>query len=247
MKLLFNISYLGKNYFGFQKQINQISIQEVLEKTLSLYFNESIQIYASGRTDRGVNAFGQTFHIEISNRKIIYSKLLYSLNCLLPFDIKINSIKKVKDDFHARFSAKAKIYEYHVYLDSKNPFLNDFCYLCKYNLDIKKMKEAAKKFVGNFNFQNFTSKEEDELNYVREIYSLSLKIDTKDNKHLIFVFKGNGFMRYMIRYIVGTLIEIGRNKIDENFILDNLDNKKERHIISYKVPAQGLFLKKVIY
>lgn len=244
MRLLFICSYLGKNYFGFQKQTNQNSVQEEIEKAFSIYFNKPIHIYASGRTDRGVNAFGQTFHVDIIKKNIKKNELLYSLNSLLPKDIKLINFKHVNDDFHARFSIKKKIYEYHIYLDSKNPFLNDFTYLCKYQLDIKKIKEAAKLFVGTNNFKNFTSKEVDELDFVRTIYSLKIK---KDDKHLILTFTGNGFMRYMIRYIVGVLVEYARGKIDIDTILNSLKSESERKIISYKAPSEGLFLKKVIY
>ncbi|MGM9873432.1 MAG: tRNA pseudouridine(38-40) synthase TruA [Bacilli bacterium] len=248
MRYLCVCAYLGKCYFGFQKQNNQISIQEVIENTFSSYFNYPIKIYASGRTDRGVNAFGQTFHFDLDNKiKTTYDKFLYSINSLLPMDIKILSIKRVDDNFSSRYNAKRKIYEYHLYLSSKEPFLNDVVSLIKYPLDIKRMKKGIKLFVGEKDFKDFTSKENDENNFMRNIYSINLKIDKLDNKHLIITFNGNGFMRYMIRYIVGTLIELGRNKIDLDFIQYHLSSKSEREIVSFKSPACGLYLKKVIY
>lgn len=248
MRYLCICSYNGKDYFGFQKQNNQISIQEIIEKTFSKYFNTDIKIFASGRTDKGVHALGQTFHFDLTyNLKVKYDEFLYSINSMLPSDIKILNIKKVDDDFSSRYSLKRKIYEYHFYLSSKDPFLKDYYSLIKYPLDIKRMKKGMKLFIGEHNFKDFTSKEEDENNFIRNIFSISLKQDKTDDKHFIFTFNGNGFMRYMIRFIVGTLIEIGRNKIDLNFINYHLSNKEEREIVSYKASANGLYLKKVIY
>ena len=248
MRYMCTCSYDGKAYYGFQKQTGQNSIQEVIESSFSKYFNEDIKIYASGRTDKGVHALGQTFHFDVSNKiKNKYKDVLYSLNCLLPDDIKILNIKRVDDNFSARYLVKRKIYEYHIYLSSKEPFLSNYYTLIKYPLDIKKIKEGIKLFVGEKDFKDFTSKESDENNFKRIIYSLCFKIDKNDNNHLIFTFKGNGFMRYMIRFIMGTLIELGRGKIDLEFIRYHLSNKKEREIISYKASSNGLYLKKVIY
>ncbi len=235
-------SYNGSKFCGWEKQLTGVSVQEEIEKALSKVFNEPISIYGSGRTDAGVHALGQVFHFD-SDKKMCTRKLKTSLNSLLNDDIFIISIGRVNDSFHARYSATGKEYIYAFKLDKKDPFNYDKVYLCPYELDLEKMKSASKLFLGEHNFQNFTSKDEDEFNFVRTISSI--KFSKKDDIHLIS-FKGNGFMRYEIRFIVGTLLEIGKGKIDESFIKERLDCK-ERNIVSYKASPSGLYLKKVCY
>lgn len=236
------VSYKGNNYHGWQKQIGDNSIEEEIEKVLSKVLDEPINIYASGRTDAKVHAYGQVFHFD-TNKEPDLSKLTYSINMMLNDDIKIISLEKVDDTFHARYSAKAKIYEYKILLTSKDPFNYDTHYLCPYPIDIDLLKESLKKFIGIHNFRNLSSKEEDEDDFVREIYS----IDINHNKEEInIIFKGNGFMRYMIRYMVGVALSISYHKEDISYI-DSLLDTKERKITSYKASAEGLYLVKVEY
>ncbi|MCD8209637.1 MAG: tRNA pseudouridine(38-40) synthase TruA [Coprobacillus sp.] len=237
------VSYKGTHYSGWAKQPNESSIQEEIEKVLSQLYDEKISIYGSGRTDRGVHALGQTFHYDASGKKSL-QKIKISANLMLNDEINIISLKYVNDDFHARYSATSKEYEYKFELASKDPLNCDLVYVCPYHLDIKLMKEAASLFVGTHNFMNFTSKEEDENNFIRTI--TSIKFSEKDGIYTIH-FKGDGFMRYMIRYLVGTLIEVARGKIPLSFIKERLDSDGERCIISYKAQPQGLYLKKVCY
>ncbi len=243
MKVLAVVSYKGTNYNGWEKQVNQPSIEEEIEKVLSQIYDEPIHIYASGRTDAGVHALGQTFHYETKREKVL-KNVKNSANLMLNDDINIVSMRYVSDDFHARYSAKSKEYIYKFMCATKDPFLHDEVYVCPYNLDISLMKKAASLFVGTHNFKNFTSKEEDEANFIRTIEYIKF---STDNKVYVIHFKGDGFMRYMIRYIVGTLIEVARGKIPLDFITERLDSSGERAIISYKAPACGLYLKKVCY
>jgi len=122
MKLLAIVEYLGTSYHGWQKQINANSVQEEIEKVLSQILNTEINIYGSGRTDAGVHAKGQTFHFEV-NKEVDLAKLLYTSNMLLPNDIHIKEMKEVDNDFHARYSAKKKVYEYLINRGDKNPFI----------------------------------------------------------------------------------------------------------------------------
>ena len=238
-KIIF--SYDGSEYFGYAKQPNKKTIQGEIEGVLATIFQKEIGIFASGRTDKGVHAIGQVAHFDL-DIEIDVEKILVSLNKLLPNDIHINELKKVDDDFHSRFSAKSKIYEYVINVGEYDPLKRNFEFNFK-NIDIEKMKHASKLFIGEHNFQNFTSKEEDEDGYIRRIESINF--DVKDNIVKI-EFVGNGFMKYQVRKIVGVLLEIGKNKIDENYILEYL-NKNERDIVTFTAPPQGLYLKKVIY
>lgn len=244
MRLFASVSYKGSNYFGWQKQPNVVTIQQTIEDVLSKYFNREIAIYGAGRTDAGVHAYGQKFHFDIDLNEIDLDRFLYSINQMLPVDIKIDDIEEVDDSFHARFSAKKKLYNYSILLDSKDPFLYDSCYLYPHKLDIEKLKEVLTHFVGKHNFKNFTSKEEDQDGFVREIYDINVK---ESHGFISILFVGNGFMRYMIRFIVGEALHYATNDLDSNDIDELLDEKSEREIVTHKAPACGLFLLEVEY
>lgn len=242
MRILGTVEYLGTNYQGWAKQIDMPTIQGTLEKCLSQFFNMNINIYGSGRTDAGVHAKGQTFHFDV-DKKVDLNRLRYSLNKMLPKDIHILSFQIVPDSFHARYNAIEKYYRYVISLGENNPFESKLSFCCLRKVDIHKFKQAVNLFVGEHNFQDFTSKEEDENNFVRNIYCINVK---EENNKLIVDLKGNGFMRYMIRYIIGTCLEISYGKIGVNFIHLHLDSKT-RNIISYKCPSEGLYLMGVKY
>lgn len=242
MRYLFTVQYRGTNYAGWQIQPNGVSIQETIEKIFSTVLNEPTKIYASGRTDAGVHSLGQTFHANI-NKDINIGKFVYSINSLLPNDIHIIDVKEVNDDFHARYDVKRKIYSYYINVGEFDVFNEDKMYQFLRPLDIKKMNECLKIFLGEHNFQNFTSKDEDENNFIRTIYDAKL---SEDKDIIKITLEGNGFMRYMVRFIVGTLIEVGLGKISVEEVKNILESKT-RKIISYKSPACGLYLEKVIY
>ena len=115
-RILMEVEYNGASYYGWQKQIKEISIQSVIEGVLSKILNKETIISGSGRTDAGVHAYGQTFHFDVEKDNIDINQLLYSMNCLLPDDIRIKNVKDVANDFHARISAKSKIYEYNIHI-----------------------------------------------------------------------------------------------------------------------------------
>lgn len=242
MKILAKVKYLGTNYHGWQKQVNDNSVQTEIEKVLSQILNEDISIVGSGRTDAGVHALGQTFHFVI-NKDIDLDRFRYSVNSLLPHDIHIISFERVDEDFHARFNVKKKHYRYHFYSGELDPFLEGRATFYPQEFDRQKLKNSLSLFVGKHNYQDFTSKEEDELNFIREIYEINY-VEEGNNHYIDFI--GNGFMRYMIRDIVGTVLAVASNKIDISFISNHLDSKK-REIVSYKAPSDGLYLIDVIY
>ena len=245
MRYLAVVSYRGTGFCGWQKQtVSKLpSIEVTIEDVMSRILSSETKIYGSGRTDAGVHALGQTFHFD-SNKDLDVNKFAHSLNELLPKDIRILSVEKVSDDFHARFNAKSKTYLYKIRNKKVgNPFSSDLEYTLGQKLDVEKMVEASKLFVGEHNFQNFTSKEEDEQKFSRNIWEIDIKSE-KDNIEILL--KGNGFMRYMVRMIVGNLIQVGLGKKTSLDIKKALENK-ERKPSSYKAPAYGLYLKEVEY
>ena len=244
MRLFASVYYKGTNYFGWQRQPNVITVQEVIEDKLSQYFNREITIYGAGRTDAGVHAFGQKFHFDIDVDEVDLDRLLYSINQMLPVDIKIDDIEEVEDSFHARFSAKSKTYSYCILEDSKDPFLYETTFLHPNKINIDKLRETLTHFVGVHNFKNFTSKEEDKDNFIREIYS----IEVNENNGLIYIIlKGNGFMRYMVRLIVGMSIRIVDKDLSPLIIDELLDDNAPRNVVAFKAPPQGLTLVDVEY
>ncbi len=245
MRLFASCYYKGTNYAGWQKQPNVLSVQEVIERELSKFFgNTPITIYGAGRTDAGVHAFGQKFHFDIPDQEIDIDRLLYSINQMLPPDIKIDDIEEVENDFHSRYSAISKTYSYCILQEAKDPFLYETVYLHPEKIDIEKLKKVLTHFEGNHNFKNFTSKEEDKDNFVREIYSITVS----ESAGLIYILlKGNGFMRYMIRFIVGTALHIVEKDLSPELVDSLLDENSPREIVSHKAPANGLTLIDVEY
>lgn len=234
-------AYDGTNYFGYAKQPYKKTIQGEIEGVLQTIFQNDLTIYASGRTDKGVHALNQVIHFDI-DKEIEEDRLITSLNKMLPDDIYIKSIELVDENFHARFSAKQKMYEYLINVGEYNPLRRNFEHFIK-DVDINKMEEAAKLFIGKHSFKNFTSKEEDEDNFVREISAIEF---IRERGYLRIRFLGNGFMKYQVRKMVGVLLEIGKGKVDENFIIKYL-NQEDRDIVTYTAPSNGLYLKEVIY
>lgn len=245
MRLLGKVSYKGNNYQGWQKQVDAPTIQEEIEKVLSKILNTPISIYGSGRTDAGVHAINQTFHFDV-DKEVDIDRLKYSVNCCLPEDIYISELKKVDDDFHSRYSAKGKIYRYDIQFGERDVFNKEVETTVSLPTDIKILEKALALFVGKHDFKDFSSKEEDEDKFVREIYKINLDYNPQSRKASITL-EGNGFMRYMIRFIIGASLAVAQNKESLDFIKYHLSEKQDREIISYKAPSEGLFLVDVIY
>ena len=237
-------SYDGSLFFGYAKQIDKRTIQGEIEKVLSTIFCSNITIYASGRTDKGVHAYAQVADFVLDKKIINIDKTLSSINKLLPGDIYVKELRKVNNNFSARFNAKSKEYEYIINYKNYDPLKRNYELFDNKIINIDNIKSMSKLFIGTHNFKNFTSKEQDEFNFVRTIFDIKIK-NYKDG-HLKLTFIGDGFMRYEIRKIVGTLIECGKNRLSENEILYYLNNEK-RIIINYTAIPNGLYLKKVRY
>lgn len=243
MRVLGVCSYKGTNYYGWQKQVGFVSVQSTIEEALSKVYDSPVTITGSGRTDAGVHAFKQYFHYDTNKEKDL-KQLCYALNKMLPEDIKILSLEVVDDDFHSRYDAKKKIYEYRIVLKNKDPFQDQLAFVYPMEFDFDLFKEALHKFVGKHNYQDFTSKEEDEGGFVREIYEIKVNRNDSD---ISVRFEGNGFMRYQIRNMIGAAINVANKKETLDFIDYHLKENKTREIISYKAPANGLYLVDVLY
>ena len=218
-------------------------MQQEIETVLSRIFNTDIVISASGRTDAGVHALKQVVTFMPNKEVSDLALLRYSLNRMLPNDIHVNAIQFVDDSFHPRLHALLKTYKYILNMGEANPFYENYRYEFKRKLDVNKVLEAKELFVGEHNFKNFTTKEEDNHDYVRTINSIDVK---QDEDVLEITLIGNGFMRYMVRMIIGTLIAIGIGKEDKNFIVNKLEDTNRMPVI-YKAPPQGLYLVDVKY
>lgn len=235
--------YKGSQYYGWQKQDNQITIEGKIEEVLSKILSCDINILASGRTDAGVHALGQVFHFDI-DKVIDLGKLLYASNSLLPKDISLISLEKVDDSFQARYDAKGKHYRYIIDFSNKNPFSYETSYNCLFKTDKELLKSSLLKFIGKHDFKDFTAKEEDEANFVRHVTDIQIK---EENDVLTIDIYGDGFMRYMIRFMIGASLAIAWGKEDVNFVDYHLSKKENREVISYKAPPQGLYLVEVLY
>ena len=242
MRYLATFSYDGSKYFGYQKQKGVSSIQEDLERALTLINNKSVHVCASGRTDAGVHANEQCAHFDI-DINITPDKLKHALNGLLNGNIYVKSVVEVPDTFHARFDVKHKEYIYKINTGEYTPISKDYIYQYCKPLDVDGMKTAIKLFEGEHNFKSFTKANVETNNFVRIIYSTDVSVI--DNI-IIIKFVGNGFMRYMVRNMVGFLIEIGegkRNISDVNSVLLEEDRTKA----GKTAPPEGLYLNKVTY
>jgi tRNA pseudouridine38-40 synthase len=237
------VSYNGVNFNGYQKQNKLRSVQGEIEKVLSKVHHYDVKSFGAGRTDKGVHALGQVFNFE-SELNMDSKAYMRAFNSLLPNDIYVKSVEEVDMSFHARYSSKSKEYHYLINCGEYNVLEKDYVLQFNKNLNIDKIIEASKLFLGKHDFKNFCASEEEKVkDYIREINSIDIKIE---GDKLIFIFKGNGFLRYMVRMLVAILLEIGKGRKDLSFIKDRLDSDKLNRS-NYKVDACGLYLVKVNY
>lgn len=242
MRYKITFSYCGKNFFGYAKQIKEKTIQGEIERVFAIIFQKEVTIYSSGRTDKGVHAVNQVAHFDIDNEIKDLKKFLISFNKLVDGDIYLKNIEKVDYSFHARFSAISKTYLYVINFSNYDVLMKDFEIFDK-DINVEKIKSSSNLFVGKHCFKNFCSKEEDENAFIRTINDI--KVENLNGRILIYL-TGDGFMRYEVRKIVGTLIEFSKGKIDENFINSKL-NSSSREIVSFQAPSKALYLYNIGY
>ncbi|GGF23162.1 tRNA pseudouridine(38-40) synthase TruA [Flavobacterium limi] len=241
MRYFIHFAYNGTHYHGWQFQPNASSVQETLNKALSVLLNSSINVMGAGRTDTGVHASEMYGHFDFENL-IDVPVLVHKLNSYLPKDITIFDLIGVHDDAHCRFDAKKRTYEYHINT-FKNPFLEGLSWYVNQKLDVNLMNEAAKILLKHTDFQCFSKVNTDVNTFDCTIFEAYWK--TENNK-LVFTISANRFLRNMVRAIVGTLINIGLYKISlKDF--ENIIASKNREKAGFSVPAHGLYLTKIDY
>ena len=242
MRYFIDISYNGKYYHGWQIQPNAISVQEVLENALSRLLSNKIKVTGAGRTDAGVHAKQLLVHFNC-DLDFDNENLTKRLNAFLPDDIYVKSIVEVKTDAHARFNANFRSYEYQIWL-GKNPFLiNSTWQIHNKKLDVDKMNEAAHKLLTFTNFKCFSKSKSDVYTYDCNITEAKWIL----NENLLtFHITANRFLRNMVRAIVGTLYDVGIEKITLPEFIAIIESQ-DRTKAGISVPAKGLFLTKITY
>lgn len=245
MKYLGVVSYYGKAYSGFQRQRNGLkSIQGELERALSFALGKKTLIKGAGRTDAGVNALGQTFTFDVD--KELKPHFIKLLNHLLPQDISVTRIDACPPSFDARHSSVGKVYEYRFSIKGRDPFqYGKLTQLETEQFDKAVFEQALRYFEGEHDFQNFTTKAEDKDAFVRTIEPIEIIYDESGNLGRV-IFKSNGFMTYQIRLIMGVCFKAAMGRIEVRTIPCLID-RRPRHIMSFKAPPDGLYLKEVLY
>ena len=242
MRYLISFSYDGSCFTGFQKQEGLKTVQGVIEEYLSSLEGKPVSLVASGRTDKGVHARGQCAHFDLDTKVTTYGLKKY-LNRSFNGEIYIFSVTGISDSFHARYDVKEKTYSYYVNMGEFNPIMRNYIYQYNKELDIDSMKKASLCLIGEHDFRSFCTDSKDKDNCVRNIYSISF--EEKDNI-LKITFKGNGFLRKMIRNIVAILIEIGSGKKDVSYMKEVLLKKKRNGNLKCAFSG-GLYLERVDY
>lgn len=235
------ISYDGSAYFGYQTQNGFITIQQVMEETISKMTKEKVIIYGCGRTDTGVHALNYLLTFK-TNSNIPVERIPYALNALLPDDISVKKAFEADDDFHGRFSVKRKTYVYRILnTEFNDPLRAKYTWHYKYPLNLDKMKEAASYVVGEKDFVCFMASGGQVKTTVRNVDELNVE---KAGDEIVITISSNGFLYNMVRIITGTLIYVGCGKINPADVKDIIESK-DRRKAGITAPPNGLYLKNV--
>jgi len=241
MRYLVCISYDGTAFFGSSPQPSKRTVTGEIEKILSKILNKKTKITACSRTDKGVHANNFYFHFD-TDKELNEEKVLRSLNKLSNPDIYFKTIKKVNEDFHARFNCKDKEYIYIINTGEYNPTKRNICLEYNKKIDVNKLKEASNYLLGTHNFKSFTSDDEKET-YIRTINYIEFE---EKEEMLTIKINADGFLKYMVRNIIGMFLDINEGKIQINEINDIIKSE-DRTKLGTKAPASGLYLNKVNY
>lgn len=242
--ILITIAYDGKDYHGWQIQSNAITIQEVFQNAMQKIFNKKFDIKGCSRTDAGVHANMYCISVKIDS-KISCGCLIYALNRFLPYNIAVLDCKEVPMDFHARYSCKGKEYVYKIWnARIRNPFMNGYALHYWYPLDVNKIQNACKHFIGSHDFTSFcTLDKRENVNMIRTIRKFEVK---KNENMLELKVEADGFLYNMVRIMVGTLLRVCQGKISSSD-LPYIIKAKDRSRAGPTSPACGLYLNKVFY
>jgi len=233
------VTYDGSTFSGFQRQPDSLTVQGEIEKALWYLTKEEITIHSSGRTDKGVHAINQVFHFDTKS-KINPNDFARVLRSYLPDSIYLKSSEEVHPTFHSRYDSYSKEYVYKLNLGEYDPIQRNYEWNVP-NLDVNVLKNELSNIVGTHNFTSFTKTIEDKT-MIRTIFSVNL---VEKGDYLYISIKGNGFLRYMVRYLVGTVVEISKGDCKES-LLDFI-NYKNSSEVKWKAPSSGLYLKEVVY
>lgn len=240
MRYLMKVSYDGSGFYGFQRLNEYRTVQKVLEEALGVINKGDVLVKGASRTDKGVHAYGQMIHFDI-DYDIPADRLMYAVNRILDNDIRVLDCKKVGNDFHARFNVKRKKYVYKINLGDFDCLKSRYFLQVYEKLDIDKMRECAKVFLGCHDFRNFVAGERD--NYLMCVEDIKFNMN---NDILEIEFLGKSFYRYMVRNMVGAMLEVGMHKkeiCDVSKMLDDYMVKKQM----MTAPAFGLYLMDIEY
>ncbi|MBE9546602.1 MAG: tRNA pseudouridine(38-40) synthase TruA [Proteobacteria bacterium] len=238
------VEYDGTGYHGWQRQPHDITIQQTLEEKFGIITQEEIKLIGSGRTDAGVHAAGQVANFRTETR-IGERNLLMGANSLLPGDVVIKDLTEVDEGFHARYDAKSKVYLYQI-LNSPFPsaLYRNYSWFINSLLDIDMIRTAALQLIGTHDFSSFCAANSDTVNHVREVMDVNVR--REDGGMIKFFIEADGFLRHMVRNIVGTLVDVGRGKLSTSGFLDIMESR-DRKMAGITAPPQGLFLIEVKY
>ena len=238
------LAYDGSHYHGWQRQKNGVTIQGVIEEKIEIMVGEPVKLIASGRTDAGVHAINQVCNF-ITRSKIGLQEMKRGLNSLLPDDIFVRDAAYVPLEFHARYNVKSKTYEYRI-LNREDPdlFLRHYVWHIRVPLNAKEMSKCLDVLTGRHDFSAFRSSGSGNLDPVRTV--LRAELHGPEDGMLRFVIEAEGFLRHMVRNIVGTVVDAGLGKMDVAGFKEILGSK-DRRMAGIKIPPQGLFLMSVEY
>lgn len=243
MKFKVTVQYDGSQFSGWQKQSKVRSIQEEIEKALFKISKSNIQIHGSGRTDAGVHALAQVFHFE-SDLNMTAMNWLQALNSILTKDVYILDVIHCKEEFHARYHALSKSYEYRLNMGTYDPFNRNYEYQYNKLLNLDAISEVLDIFIGTHDFTSFNATELKIVpNQVRTIDFFEIK---QNKGHVVFSITGNGFLRYMVRMLVAACVEVGNGKKSVSDI-KNILEAKDKRAFARNIDASGLYLVCVDY
>jgi tRNA pseudouridine38-40 synthase len=238
------VEYDGSAYCGWQRQENGTSIQQLLEEAIGLITGQKVAVIGSGRTDAGVHALNQVGSFKCST-KLPVNKIFMGMNSVLPPDIVVKELQEVADDFHALRDVKSKIYIYKICNQRLRPALGrNYFWHIRFPLDIVRMKKASQLLIGTHDFSCFCATGSDVKDRVRTIVDVEIK--TCDDGLIEIKEESHGFLKYMVRNIIGTLVEVGRGKREPEEMTGIIESRN-RNIAGATAPAGGLFLKEVKY
>lgn len=240
MRCFFRVEYNGANYAGWQSQVDAVSVQSTLDKAFSTAVRQSCRVVGAGRTDAGVHARGQGAHIDLPEN-VDLTKCIRSVNALLPHDIAIYDLAKVCDDFHARYSAVRRLYKYRI-TTRKSPLVNHQCWHLPFRVDWQKIRKEASLLIGEYDFTAFCASGHTHNTMNCKVHQARFDME---EKYVVFTIEANRFLYKMVRSITGTLVDIGRGRIQES--LSTIIGSRDRSRVGDTAPACGLVLENVFY